>query len=278
MIFLETSVNEYIDSKEKLGVSRIVDFKNFEKAFYDKFDGELNLTQFQSVFRFNYKNFSVGVNCLNSSWRCYDSKTDKNRIILGERQITEARELINDCDIKIAIMHHPIEWLNEFEKKDIKALISKDYQILLCGHVHEGSTWSKTDIYGSIFVSIAPSNWTYNFRSTSRDLSIGYSIIDFDLANRQIINHFRRYSKHKETFDPNTDMGSEKGILQYPIPTTERITKISKEIEVAQSIKNFHFDEINEHLLTFNTDTKAPKNINELFVMPRVVEKVSLTS
>lgn len=255
------SVNDFIDSEQHVGVDRLTEFKNFESSYFDKFDDDLCLTKFQSVFKFNYEKVTIGINCLNSSWRCYDSKTDKNKIILGERQITEARNLIEDCDIKIAIMHHPIDWLSHFDQKDIKSLISRDYQILLCGHVHEGESWSKTDLYGSIFVSVAPSNWTYNLRTKDSDIRIGYSVIDIDLVNLKIINHFRRYSKNKEEFVANNDLGNENGIVEFPIPATDTIKKIAEEVKLAQTIESLHFSEIDEHLLSFNTDTKAPKKL-----------------
>ena len=267
------SVNDFIDSANNLGLNRISDFKDFEASFFNKFDGEHELSKFQSCFKFTYNELSIGINCLNSSWRCWDSNTDKNQIILGERQLTNPRSLIGDCDVKIALMHHPIDWLNKFDQRDIKNIIARDYQMLLCGHVHEGESWSRTDQYGSIFVSVAPSNWTYNLRSTDKETIIGYSIIDFDLANLEITNHFRRYSKPNEKFVPNVDLGNDEGAYQYPIPAKGAIIKISKEIETAGNIESLHFEIINEHLLSFNTDTKAPKNINDIFVMPKIVEK-----
>lgn len=267
-------VNQFIDSSKTEGINRILPFKKFEKNYYDGFKGNHKITNFYSSFELNIDGIKVGITCLNSAWRCYDSKTDKNRIILGERQVTEARDIIGGCDLKIAIIHHPLDWLCEFDYRDVKSLIQRDYHILLCGHVHEGSVWTKSEIHGNLFVSVAPSNWTYNIRSSDRIIANGYSVIDYDIIAQKITNLSRRYSHPKECFDPNTDLGDDKGVSVFPILTTTEFSKLKEKMDLARNIEVLHLNEINEHLLSYNTDTKAPKNIDEIFVMPRIVEKI----
>ena len=267
-------VNEKIDSKKDSGIKRILPFKEFERKFHKSFQGEHSRTNYQSCFKIKLDDSTVGITCFNSAWRCYDSKTDKGKILLGERQITDARGIIEKCDLKIAIMHHSFDWLKDFEQDYVQNFIQKDYNLLVCGHTHEGSSWTKSDIYGNIFVSIAPANWTYNIRSSDRINANGYSIIDCDLMNKKLTIYNRRYSHRKECFDPNTDLGDEGGMSIFTLLDSEEQAKHNYEIEVAMKIKDIHFEEVNEHLLSFDTDTKAPKDLESLFVLPRIVSKI----
>lgn len=267
-------VTEYIDSKKDNGVKRIFPFKQFEDLFYKTYQEKHCLTKYQSCFKVRLADTTVGIACFNSAWRCYDRPTDKGNIILGERQVINARQIMQDCDIKIAVMHHPLDWLKEFDRKSVQHFISRDYDLVFCGHVHEGSNWTKSDMYGSQFFSIAPTNWAYNLRDDSRIHANGYWIVDYDLKNMTLTTHSRRYSYQKECYDPNTDLGDDRGLSVYGLPDSGQLTQYHEEINVATRIQDVHFDTVNEHLLSYNTDTKAPKDLNSIFVLPRIVTKV----
>jgi predicted MPP superfamily phosphohydrolase len=266
-------VNDHIDSKKLSGMKRILPYKEFEKDFYNTFDGTKELSHFESTFKLKINDRLVGITSFNTSWRCYDSNTDKGKLIIGERQFIKSRKIINNCDIAIAIMHHPIDWLKDFEYKYAKDYISKDYGLLLCGHVHEGSSWIESTRYGNLFRSIASSNWTSNIRSRSIDFCNGYSIIDYGISDNKLINHFRRYSHKREKYIPDVELGDDNGMFVTDIPSTQEVTKLQFKLGIARKIQDLYLEDKNEHLLSYYTNTKAPKNINELFVMPIIVDK-----
>jgi len=266
-------VNSFIDSEKQNGIRRILFFKKFEKYIYKDFKEEHKLTNYHSCFKIKTDGLDIGITCFNSAWRCYDSKNDKGRLLLGERQVINAREVIKDCDIKIAIIHHPLDYLSDFDSNCITSFIERDYDMIFCGHNHEGNLWSKTGLYGKLFISVGPSNWTYNLRSTDRNNANGYTIIDYE-KNSKVIGYSRRYSHKKECFDPNTDLGDQDGCIISSLPDTEDLGRYNKEIQVTEIIRNMHFEKVNEHLLSYNTDTKAPKDLDEIFVFPHLVRKI----
>ncbi|MGE6614239.1 metallophosphoesterase [Peribacillus sp. NPDC076916] len=266
-------VNNFIDSEEKNGISRVLPFKEYEKEFYQDFSGEFKLSNYQSTFKLLIKGVEVGITCLNSSWRCYDSETDFQKIIIGERQITRARELIQDCKIKIAMVHHPLDEIAPFESKQIQQMITKDYDILLCGHVHEGSSWAKTNSIGTTVISVSPANWTTNVRTKNSDFANGYSIIDINKENGNIITFHRRYSHIKEKFVKNTDMGDENGQTNFFLPCKKDLVNNDNLLEIISNIKDIHINYIDKHLVSYDTDTEAPKKITEIFVMPKIIYK-----
>lgn len=262
-----TSVNDYIEEHLTKCVERVAAFKTFEKTYYAGLGHDIS--NFSSNFKYSIDGKKVGVSCFNSSWRCYDSNCDKERILVGERQIILARQAISDCDVKIAVMHHPFDWLAPFERKTIENLVTKDYDLMFCGHVHEGDLLSKSSMLGNLFISTAPSNWTVNIRSTNRNFSNGYTVVDY--TEKNIISYNRRYNHPKECFDPNPDMGDKDGKQVTPIPNIKDISKHRLEKVICENIKKVHFSSRDEHLLTYKTDTLAPKSIEELFVLPHLV-------
>jgi predicted MPP superfamily phosphohydrolase len=266
-------VNKFIDENKTNGINRIFVFKDFEQSLYDNLTN-YEFSNYQSSFMLNLLEHKIGITCFNSAWRCYDSTYDKSNIILGERQVTNSLKWIEDCDIKIAILHHPLDWLIDFDYKAVSPFISNNYDIVLCGHAHESDAWAKSDNYGSLFVSVAPCNWTYNIRSTDRISCNGYSIIDYDPDKMTVEMHNRRYAHAKLCFDPNTDRGDAQGKVVFRLPDNGMLSKQAFELQISEKITDLHFDDINEHLISYSPDTKAPKNLNDLFVLPLIVSKV----
>lgn len=272
----EDAIDEFIKREKTSGIDRIIDFKNFEKEFYKDYIFEKELTNFQSTFIINIKNLNIGISCFNTAWRCYDSDNDKGKLLLGERQITNSKKLIDKCNIKLAISHHFFDYLAPFDSKYCEPAIKNTYDLLMLGHVHEGSNSFQTDMYGNIFISTAPSNWTSNLRSDSREYANGYSIIDYDLDNEKVVIHSRRYNHKKRGYDPNTDIGDSVGIKEYNIPTPEEKKNLKYSQYLCDKLFQMHKEDMNQHLLSYSNQIDAPKDIEELFVNPRLRDRKNL--
>jgi Predicted NTPase (NACHT family) len=272
----EDAIDEFIKRNRTSGIDRIIDFKNFEKEFYKDYTFEKELTNFQSTFITNIKGLNVGISCFNTAWRCYDSNTDKGKLLLGEKQITDSKKLIDKCHVKLAISHHFFDYLVPFDSKYCEPAIKNTYDLLMLGHVHEGSNSLQTDMYGNIFITTAPSNWTSNLRSDSRDYANGYSIIDYDLDNEKVIIHSRRYNHKKRGYDPNTDIGDNFGIKEYNIPTPEEKKNSKYRQDLCNKLFQMHKEDMNQHLLSYSNQIDAPKDIEELFVNPRLRDRKNL--
>lgn len=256
--------NHYINEDSLEGAQRIKKFKEFEQSYYSGTDHLVS--NFSSSFSFMIDGVKVGVSSINSAWRCWDSDTDKDRIIIGERQVSNAIKQIEDSKIKIAVIHHPFDWLAPFEKKQIEKMIQKSYDLVFFGHVHEGESLFKTNMFGSLFVSIAPSNWSGNIRSDNMNFLNGYSIIDY--VQDEVIVHARRYSYNKDKFIPDNDRGDDFGNSYFQLPTESDAKLIDKKNEICETIRIDKLSQVDEHLLTYSTSTQAPKKIDDIFVLP----------
>ena len=194
------------------GIERIKPFKEFEKKLYWYREQR---ACFDSNFILNIKGKKIGVSCLNSSWRCYDSKKDKGLIIVGDTQLASANNFIKNCDIKIALMHHPYDWVNEIEIKVIHSHLHNNYDMMFIYYVHGGDTSVETNYAGSLFGNVAPATLTA-IRSETRRFSTGFTIVDYQAEYRIIKCNFRRYN-HSTSFVDNTDLG-ENGLQSFEIP------------------------------------------------------------
>ncbi|OMD81174.1 MULTISPECIES: metallophosphoesterase [Paenibacillus] len=266
-------VNKYIDDDDLTdGSKRIIKFKEFEKSYYS--GTRHDISNFASTFRFNFDGLRVGVSCFNSSWRCWDSDKDKGKILLGERQVENAIEKLEGLDLKLAVIHHPLDWLNQFEKKNVENLIHKYYNLMFCGHVHEGESEYKTNMFGgTLLVSVAPANWSGGIRSDDRAYSNGYAYIDY--TSDKVVLTNRTYFHTKKSYGPNIALGNDEGKAIYYLPNTTVLESLNSAKEICETIRNEQFSQTSEHLLSFRTETLAPKEINKLFVLPLLTTQLS---
>lgn len=68
----------------------------------------------------NINGCPISVLALNTAWLAYGDENEKGKIVLGERQVREAFDAINNSQLVIALMHHPFEWLEWFDANDVK--------------------------------------------------------------------------------------------------------------------------------------------------------------
>lgn len=95
---------------------------------------------------------------INSAWMCGRRKNSKDKIddkgvvVVGEPQIHDPLESISDSDIKIAVLHHPFDWLADFESNQIMSRLMKKCDFILHGHQHEQRVAAIRSTYGNCIV------------------------------------------------------------------------------------------------------------------------------
>ncbi|MBF0108536.1 MAG: SUMF1/EgtB/PvdO family nonheme iron enzyme [Magnetococcales bacterium] len=89
---------------------------------------------------------------LNSALFSQDDR-DQGKLWLGrralDREIDKLRPL--NADLKIALIHHPFDWLNDHEKANIKTKLADAVDIVLRGHLHENDIENTIGSGGSLF-------------------------------------------------------------------------------------------------------------------------------
>ncbi|MBV5329682.1 MAG: SUMF1/EgtB/PvdO family nonheme iron enzyme [Chlorobium sp.] len=81
-------------------------------------------------------NCRLAVLPLNSALFCIDNH-DHGQLFLGRRCLDAARKLLEGADLKVALIHHPLDWLSPVERANIKAALGESVDLVLQGHYHE---------------------------------------------------------------------------------------------------------------------------------------------
>jgi predicted MPP superfamily phosphohydrolase len=78
----------------------------------------------------------VGIAGFNSAWSCAGPEDDRTVWLAAEWQFNAAREEIGEADVRIGLIHHPVDWLNEADRDIATRRISTDFHFWLHGHSH----------------------------------------------------------------------------------------------------------------------------------------------
>jgi predicted phosphodiesterase len=93
--------------------------------------------------------YKIGVLPLNSALFS-QGDDDYGRLWIGRRCLRSALERLQSfgAEFKIALVHHPLDWLNEQERTNIKAELQSGTDFILRGHLHETDVESVVGIGG----------------------------------------------------------------------------------------------------------------------------------
>lgn len=84
------------------------------------------------------RGFRVGVVPLNSALFCRDDH-DHSELWIGRRCLDDALEQLSTlgAQFRVAMMHHPLDWLHDRERSSIKAKLAANVDLVLRGHLHD---------------------------------------------------------------------------------------------------------------------------------------------
>lgn len=145
--------------------------------------------------------FSVGIACINSAWLS-SSDQDKNNLAISRAQIDEAHQLIVHADLRIALWHHPLHWLQENDASRIKEQILQKFSMLLTGHLHDQDGISVASPDGQTQMYTCPA-----FYAKGEDAGALY--YDIDIQQRKLVSYAFRWNDKKAVFVYNTDFAKD---------------------------------------------------------------------
>ena len=167
-----------------------------------------------SVYQFTIADKRIGFACLNSAWRATGEPkdVDKGNLVLGERAIDQAIEKLKDSDIKIAVFHHPMVWLQDADQAAVESRLHAEFDILTFGHLHKASPEFRRTLQGE---AIALQGSCLYF---SRDHYFnGHNIIHIDPDASTVKIELMEYSDERREFVPATRLLSEP--MTFPLPS-----------------------------------------------------------
>lgn len=79
----------------------------------------------------------IGIAGFNSAWTCCREEEKAKLRLCGDFQNNTLRTALGDAAIRIALVHHPINWLKGDEDPAMLDTLQEDYHFLLHGHEHK---------------------------------------------------------------------------------------------------------------------------------------------
>lgn len=135
----------------------------------------------------------IAVLGINSAWTSA-SDADRLNLFLGERQVRTALDQARRADIRIALVHHPFEWLRDFDRAVCEPLLLRDCDFLLHGHLH------RTDMVYQQFpgsrAMVVGAGACYETRKHSN----AYNLVHYDPDSGNGIIYLRTYSDREGGF------------------------------------------------------------------------------
>lgn len=271
---LLTDINSRKEIYEELKEKGLVGFDKYNRFvnnFYENFKGEKKISSIESNFIISIDNGDkIGITSLNSSFLCYDDN-DFGNILLLEKQLSNSLEFIDECNIKVAILHHPISFFHKTEMEFIQKTLEKEYDLVFIGHTHKEEQKFIKSLNGNCFFSIGKS--LSGVLSKEIDYTNGYSIIEY-IPNLKIIVHSRKYNDHSNKFISNSDYGNENGI--YEISINKNIDNIkATTLEISDEFKKY----LNDVGVNLTHKNRQKIILDDIFIYPNLeVYNISSTS
>lgn len=241
---------------------RVRDYFEFVEALYS---GCTNVTNcyLGTVFKYQLNGVDLAYSCFNSVWNCCDDKDMEYGLAIGEPQYNWIKNLLTDETVKIAVMHHPLDWM-KYERRTIQPWLRKDYSLLLMGHVHEGETMMAQSSSGSLIINFSPS-FTSDFRKDSIAYQNGFTVIDYDIEGTDVDFTYLVYNHKQRKYILNNEF-VESGTFHTEITKGEGDRLIQLMTRTINFIRDKYIPVINSSLIP--QKAKAISTLDEAFVMP----------
>ena len=131
----------------------------------------------------------VGIAGFNSAITC-GKDGEKGHLWMAARwQVNQLVPQLEGCDLKIALVHHPDNWLHEYEDKLFRDL-SLEFNFVLHGHEHDGWVDPPKASFPLKHVRLAAAA-LYD----RADLPNGYSVCEWNSDTQEPTVYFREYSR-----------------------------------------------------------------------------------
>lgn len=181
--FIEKLVNG--DMSAKLAMSRTANFLNYSSGNQAK-----PVTEFGTVkvFKAVANGAVVGIASFDNSWRASGEHAgDRQGLLMGERNVDFAIDQMANVDLAIAMFHHPLTWLADFESAAVGPRLQKGFDLLIFGHMHTSEPEIRKTVSGTAVLCQSGSVYA------GRNYFNGYQILEVDTDVCQVRMLLRSY-------------------------------------------------------------------------------------
>lgn len=124
-----------LDERQKHEIPAFKDFSDFIQLASVSHNNWLDTPEGIFTDIIELKDIKIGIIGTNTAWLSRDDK-DKEQLSFGVDLVKSGLEEIKECDIRIVLGHHPIDWFLPTKQVVVKNIF-KDYGVIyLNGHLH----------------------------------------------------------------------------------------------------------------------------------------------
>jgi predicted phosphodiesterase len=166
-----------------------------------------------------------------------DEVDDYGKLIVGEPQIHNALNELEDYDLRIAVLHHPLEWLSEFDRRKVRMRLVQKCHFILCGHQHEPGFYQVQELEGNYLMIPAGASYATGEYPNS------YNFVHLDFENQECKIYLRRWSSNHANWIRDDETYHD-GMYTFCLPTKEdtsqkKFVSNSRQLDRKQLIKKY---------------------------------------
>lgn len=193
------------DGRRKRMLEPFDAFRSFVTGYTGRADAD-----YASVLRLPLGDTQVALLGLNSALMCARHKDqqgwidDARHLIVGEPQIHDRLDEIKDADIRIAVMHHPFDWLAPFDRNRIEDRLQRACHFVLLGHEHSPKVLGRFGTNGDCVIIPGGAGYDRRIAENPRYTN-ACNWVRLDLANGTGRVYLRRWSEQRSEWIADTD-------------------------------------------------------------------------
>lgn len=267
------ATNKFLDGLKQQNLNDLVVIERIEN-YYNFVDKYFSKPEFKSslmrCWATDINGMKVGVAGFDTAWRATGEADDVDRhnLLLGERNVDDAVDALQAQDVRVALMHHPAEWLADFDEAAVSSRLSAHFDLIMCGHMHKSNPQTRTTPQGTAVLSqtgsaYAGRNWFNGYQTVKLDFAAGEA--------KFIIRSF--YDIPRRVFDKATNV-TEDGIVHFPFDTKKK----SSSNAVVESFLREHRAGIRQaatkHYRIVDSEAISSLDAKEAYIVPPLSKRV----
>ena len=220
---------------------------------------------------YEHEGSKITVIGLCSSWMSY-SNDDKGNLLIGKYQLSQLDYPRDNESIRVAMVHHPLDYLQDFDSDYFQEILKLDFDILLRGHLHSHST-TKHDSLENGYIEIAAGSLY-----AGSDYPNSFHLLEISTDTRQVKLHHYLWHKHHWISDKNEYPSAANGIPIFDLPSKQNESPVS----IPSSFESEDSDESESPMEMFGLQTEpslldAPPAAREAIKYLSCVPRIQLT-
>lgn len=261
-------INENINDMDESYLKRLSYFYEVVNASYE----DIMKEKIGYAFIREIDGRKIGIVCLDSAWRSSGKGScERGLLYVGQKQVQDLFKHIKDTDFKICMMHHPLDWLSDFEFTLIEREMTK-FDIVLNGHVHEADNkeicrQNVKTIY-STAGKLYPLDYAYGRKVDGYN---GYSVLNINFLTNLCTIFMRTYfAMGRDDFDKAVNIDVD-GKRVYPLNGNTEEKQM--EFNIVNGIREYFRYMSETFSLLKEIDSHSPASLNDVFVEPILSEE-----